>query len=374
MVSGGRALLVFVPLQFCYEALAGAVGAFRLRGRYDQPGVRWIAPALAVGLVGLVYLTGISGTGGLPGWMWPLSFPIGAGLGGAPLLLGIGVALVWAALGFFVLWRAAEGFNLSRAVEETRGVEAKQAAQLLGMADAAQDMRHRERLGAGRKAASKKTLNSFGARAVLWRNIRQDLRTISFGEVGSWLSILALSVGLQLIHDWGARAVMALTWVFLFGQQAVVPLRRELCRWWLMRQLPFSTGDLAVLDLAGPALIAGGVLALSAIAALFFPVAGLPAAGWLAIPEACGVALAAGVDLLVQCKTDKLMASNVPEVSLLMIVLGGVVVGLSAAGIWLAQVRWQLPAGTSIGVGLVTCLVVDVLLYGWVRDLAKGMK
>ncbi|HEX2981562.1 MAG TPA: hypothetical protein VHO48_14950 [Anaerolineaceae bacterium] len=80
------------------------------------------------------------------------------------------------------------------------------------------------------------------------------------------------------------------------------------------------------------------------------------------------------VDLLVQCKTDRLMAGNAPEVSLLMIVLGGVVVGLSAAGIWLAQERWQLPVGASIGVGLAVCLVVDVLLYGWVKDLAKGMK
>jgi hypothetical protein len=372
LLAGLRMLVVAIPLHLSAQSLAWSAGAWRLQGKRDLPALRWAAPALTVLLAAGWILSGQGGGEGVPAWLWPAAFPVQAGLGAASLPAGLGLALAGAMLGLYFLWAASGELSLARASQETRGQEALQAAVWTGAADLAREIRQRERLGAGRRPSRLPARP--GLAALVWRDAIHWRRSLTLGELVPWLGIFGLTLGLFLVPDWGARAWITVFWLVAVGGTAMRNLRRDLGRWMLARQLPFPSENIvlagAVLPLAGIALSASAALALAAL--MGSPL--LPVAGWLLLPGIVGIALAAAVDILQQCRTDRLLAGSVPGLTFLTVLLGGLALAIPGSMAWMAIARWTFQPWTAIGLMLVVSIGLDYALYRLAGRILRNLR
>ncbi|RPI22286.1 MAG: hypothetical protein EHM70_23990, partial [Chloroflexota bacterium] len=259
LVAGIRMWIVAVPLHLGLQALAWAVGAWRLHGVRERPALSWAAPGLALIVFGGWALAGAPGQAGIPSWFWPLAHPIVAGLDAGSLLAGVGIAAVYGLAGLAALWAAAPLMSLARAAQETRDQGALMAAVLTGNLDLTNELKQRERLGSGRKPASLPPQSDF--LAVGWKNAVRGLRLPPAGRLAGWLGILGLSLGILLVPDPVTRLVMSLIWILLAGNALVAALRKDMGVWWLVRQLPFPATRWVLVDLVMPLMgvaLAGG--------------------------------------------------------------------------------------------------------------------
>jgi hypothetical protein len=362
LLAGLRMLIMAIPLLLAAQSLAWSAGAWRLQGTRYMPALRWVAPGLAVLYIAGWIVSRAAGGAGIPIWLWPLAFPLQAGLGAAPFLAGLVVSLAWAALGLFILWSAARKMSLARASQETRSQEAMQAAILTGASGLAEEIRQRQRLGVGREP-SRLPLRP-GLAALVWRNTVQWQRSLTFGQILSWVGILGLTLVMLLSPDWGARAWAFVFWSILVGQQAVRYLKMDLKRWWLMRQLPFSFAKILLGDVIVP-LIGLCVTGLIALLIATFLGQTIPTIlVWLFLPGVAVVGMAAAVDILRTCKSERLLAGTAPDLSLLTILLAALVIGIPGWIAWLAVYRWSISLGFVL---LAVLVVIASLVYALYR-------
>lgn len=363
LLAGFRMLVVAVLLHLAAQSLAWSAGAWRLQGKRDLPRLRWVAPLLAFLLVAGWLLIGPRGGVIAQIWYWAAVLPLRAGLGAASLPAGLGLALMWV---------SSRQMSLARASQETRGQEAMQAAVLTGAFDLRQELAQRQRLGAGRRPSRLPARPGLGA--LVWRNVVQGGRSFTLGQVIPWASIIGLSLGVVLVTDWGARAWFVVLWLVFTGQRTTLALRKDLSRWWLLRQLPYSSGDLVLLDmilpLAGIGLVGLGML----VGCLMLDIPVPAQISWLFLPGAVGVALAAAVDILLQCKTERLLAGDVPGLTLRAVLLGALILGLPGGLAWLALARWGLPLWSGILAMLAVSVVLDYALYRLAGSLVRRIR
>jgi hypothetical protein len=361
LLAGFRMLVVAVLLHLAAQSLAWSAGAWRLQGKRDIPALRWVAPLLALVLVAGWLLTGPRGGAVAQIAYWAAVLPLEAGLGIASLPAGLGLASTWALLGMAILWSSSCKVSLARASQETRGHEAMQAALLTGAFDLRQELAQRQRLGTGRRPSRLPARPGQGA--LVWRNAVQGERSFALGQAVAWVSLIGLTLGVVLVTNWGARAWFVVLWLIFAGQRTTLSLRKDLSRWWLLRQLPYPSGDLVLLDiilpLTGIGLVGLGIL----IASLFLDIPVPAVIIWLFLPGAVGVALAAAVDILLQCRTERLLAGNVPGLTLRAVLLGALVLGLPGGLAWLASARWGLPVWSGILGMLAVSVGLDYALY-----------
>jgi hypothetical protein len=361
LLAGWRMLVVAVLLHLAAQSLAWSAGAWRLQGKRDLPMLRWAAPLLALLLVAGWLLTGPRGGVVAQIGYWAAVLPLEAGLGAASLPAGLGLALVWAFLGMAVLWSSSREMSLARASQETRGHEAMQAAVLTGAFDLRRELAQRQRLGTGRRPS--RLPARAGQGALVWRNAVQGGRSLSLGQAIAWVSLIGLSLGVVLVTEWGARAWFVVLWLIFAGQRTTLSLRKDLSRWWLLRQLPYPSENLVlsdmILPLTGIGLVGLGIL----IASLFLDIPVPPLISWLFLPGVVGVALASAVDILLQCRAERLLAGNVPGLTLRAVLLGALVLGLPGGLAWLALARWGLPLWSGILAMLAVSVGLDYALY-----------
>jgi hypothetical protein len=147
-----------------------------------------------------------------------------------------------------------------------------------------------------------------------------------------------------------------------------------LSRWWLLRQLPYSSEQIVLLELGLPmigiALVGAAILALSAWLGMTIP----SAAGWLFLPGAVGVSLAAAIDVLRQCHVSHLLTGAVADRSLLSVLLGIVAIGLPGVLAWWLIARLLAPPELAIAAALAVSLSLDYGLYRWAGSLLRGVK
>ena len=350
LLAGALALSAAAPLSLLIVGLAWSAGAIHLRGQYGQANLRWLAPLLFT-------LTAAAGL--LLGWqgllilLFPLAYPLRAGLRLASYPLGEGLALVLAVLGPLAVWMGAKGMSLSRAAQETSPLPSGRAAG--GPTSAVGDAAVERRLGAGVNvpAVPQGSITSTtqprapvwpGAGALLWKAIIQARRRVGAEDVLGFFGLFAVNLALLTFPGTTTLIGLVTGWILIAAQQATAPLRRELARWWLLRSMPFRAGRLVVSTLALP--VAGFWLAGLAIwlvwALMGRAVAPIPIGLYLL--SAPGVALGAATDVLRQSKTGNLLAGSVPGVGLLGIVLGLLLVALNGGAAWLLFTSWQLPA------------------------------
>jgi hypothetical protein len=371
-LAGVRMLLVAIPLHLGLHSLAWSVGALRLRGKRRIPWLRWMALLVSIGLAGAWLLSGLSSGNFLPACLGLLTFPIRAGLGEVGFLPGLGLAGLWMALGMACLWRVASEMSLTRAAQETQGMEVMKTAMFMGASDLAQEMKQRQRLGAGRKP--NRFLLGQGIWSLVFRNLVQVLRKWSISQLVPWVMILSLSMGILLFPEWEARAFMVLLWILAVGQRTVIPLRKDLSRWWLMNQLPFSLESLVAGDLALP-LVGTGLLGWLGLIGAGMLEAALPAYIWLGfLPITIGIALSAVVDVLHQCQSSQLLAGNIPDLTFLTVVMGILLVGVSLGIAWLFVERWALPVWVWMPLVFVTLIGCDYGLVVLVRRQLRKLR
>jgi len=364
LLAGGRMFIIAVPLYLAIKALAWAAGAWRLRGRRQRPYLRWVSPALGLLLVGVLVA---AGPRSLMSWLAPLVYPLQAGLGLAPWAGGLLLAASGGILSLAVLWAAARDMSLARAAQETHNRQAIQAAAFTMQMDLLEELTQRQRLRGERQPS--RIPGREGPAAALWKSAVQASRRFSLGSFFSWLAMVSLPLAFLILPDGGARIGSAAMWLMLAGSQMVAPLRRDVTRWWISRQLPFRSedrvGGLLVLPVAR--LWLAGLAAL-VIAALM---GGRPplTAVWLYLIAIPAVGLAASVDVLRQCRTQDLLAGRVPAVGATGLLFSLLAVALTAGFAWLLMGLLGLPAAAAF-----PFLVFENLLvvYGFWR--AAGLR
>ena len=368
LLAGALALSAAAPLSLLIIGLAWSAGALHLRGQYDQANLRWLAPLLfaltaAAGL--------LLGWQGLLAALFPLAYPLRAGLRLVPYPFGEGLALALAVLGPVAVWIGAKGMSLSRAAQETSPLPSGRAAG--GPTSAVGDAAVERRLGSGVNvpAAAAGSASGLvtgtpqprapvwsGAGALLWKSITQARRRVGAEDALGFFGLFAVNLALLTFPGTTTLIGLVTGWILIAAQQAVAPLRRELARWWLVRSLPFRASRLVVSTLALP--VAGFWLAGLAIwlvwALMGHAIAPIPI--WIYLFSAPGVALGAATDVLRQSKTSNLLAGSVPGVGLLGIVLGLLLVALNGGAAWLIFTSWLLPAP-----------LAWALLLGWAAGL-----
>ena len=356
--SGLRVVLVALLIYLFLEALVWAVGAWRLRGDQTRPELRWLVPG-----VGLVLAAGfVLLRQALPLDLWPFSWMLRAGLGGAALPAALGAAAVLAGLGLLALWRAARGMSLARAAQETNGREVPPGT-LLAAPELAPGME-----GARSGRAPSRLPVMIGLKAVTRRSLVQSTRRVPVGQVLAWLILVGLVVGLLRVTGWGAQIWLVGLWLLFTAQVAAGALRRDLSRWWLLRSLPFDSDDLLLANLALPV---AGVWLLGLVGLLAL---GLPSVPYVAVfslvyfTGAVGAALGGAVDVLRQSKTQRLLTGYVPGLTIIGFLLGALTVVLPGGLAWLALSSWNGSEGFAVGLAAAAGVLVDGVLWLWAAD------
>lgn len=369
LIAGLRMFIIAAPLYFGVLGLAWAPGIWRLRGQREPANLRWL-PVLLMVLAGAALWLG--GWGAAQAWLFPLIFPVRAGLGLAPLGAGLLAAVALAVLATAALWRASRNISLARAAQESRHLVAIQAARVTGQGDLAADLAHQPRLGDSHPPAANRGWS--GLYALRWKNLLQVTRRMEGSELIAWLGIFGLSLIFFTSTGWGTLVISLVVWVLMVQQRAVYPLRRDLSRWWLLRQMPFSGGSLVSVTVEYP--VAGAWLAalLAAGLAVFAAQRAVPGAlVWVVLVSVPGICRAGAVDVLRQSRAEQLLVANAaPSVTLLGVILGLLVVGINGGTAWLL-LGGGFPSLIALLFTLTTGILVARLLGSWTGSLLRRM-
>jgi hypothetical protein len=365
IAAGLRALAVVLPLQAGLLAGVWAAGAHRLHPGNARSPVRLLAPALVVASLALWLGTSLPGMAQLAQAAWGgMTFPLLSAYAGQPWLPGVLVALAATAAGLWLLRAAAAEMNLNQAARESSGEEALTAVALLGNPDQAAQSRDERRLGAPRTSS---LLDSLRIGALNWKQGLRGLRLFQLRDVAPWLILLSAALGGVLIPSWGPQLWGLVVWTLVAGQQTAAPLRRDLQRWWLLRQLPISNQRLIVSEITLPAALALVTTWLALLAAFSLaPEVRLGLA--LAAPGAVAVtAAAAALDVVRQSKSIRLIAGIIPDGTAL-----GVILGLLGPGLALFLIN-ALP-GLAWFAGLVSLALSWLLANLFLKMAASALR
>lgn len=372
LLAGLRMLAVIIPLHLGMQSAAWAVGTWRLSWERDRKIIRLLAPFLAGLVVAALVFIPTRGETHIPVWTWGLTFPIQAGLGGASLPEGVGFILVWASAGLLLLWLVSKGMSLARAAQETRDQELLQSALLFGASDLAGEIRQQKRLGAEKKP-SRLPIRP-GLAALLWKNAVQGMRAITLVQILQLAAIPGIGLAIFQIPDLFTRGGLIVLWIAFVSERFATPLRKDLSHWWLLRQYPFSSEQIVISILARPLVVVALAVLVTLLLAALVRVPVPPAAAWLSISGALGVALATALDIFRQCRSGKLLEGNVPERSVLTIVLGAFLFGISGGVVWLLSAILSFPGLLTIPLALCICAAVDYGLFRWAGYLLRNIR
>lgn len=373
LAFGLRALSVVAPLHLGLLALTWSAGLYRLQGDRERPRLRLALPAAAALVLALL----LAGSGALPAGIVsrlgmvvtaPVTLPLRAAFGATSWAAGLmaASALALAAMGTLAL--VSPRLSLSRAAQETSGLEAQHTATLVGAGEVADDLARRRRLGAYRRPTR---LPGYpGAGALVWKRAVQYIRDITIGAVVTWLLLAGAAVGVARAPDLGTRLWSALLWVYFASSACAGPLRNDLGRWWLLRQLPLSGRSALGGALAAPVLL---IVALSLPGALLAALAGDPI--WpilILLPLAAAtVALACATDILRRCRASDLLAGIVPGQTSVGLLLQLVTVAVPPLTyVWAAPAGRLQAVAVAVFTGLLLARALLLLASGHLTRIA----
>ena len=328
-LAGLRVASIMLLIHMALMAIDHALGAVRLHRDKERPWLSWIPIEVAVILI---FLTLVMGSG-VQIILWPMLFPLRAGYGEATWLVGLILAVILAMGGLLALYWASPGVNLSRAAQESRFRWAVQQVSWLGNSHLSQQLKTRQKLGAGHSASQ--IPGKAGYPALIWKDWVTTLRVIKLGTILGWLGILFVFLGMILAPDWGARLWAFIIWSLMVGQRSTDRLRGDLEIWVITRQLPFSGNETIAAEVARP-VITTTLLSWFAIGVSYW--LGFSPPLWLILLSPVAIlciVLAAAFDILRHCRSCGLVSGQVAELG-----AGGLVSGIILAGIPLSIVTW----------------------------------
>ncbi len=353
LLAGLSIVIIVLPLHMAFMAIDYALGALRLRDDKESIYLRWIPVCVAMVLIILALVA----RRGLQTLLWPMLYSLEAGFGEANWLAGCTLSLIFAIVGLLALYQASPRLNLSRAAQESRLRWAIHQVSWLGDAHLIDQIKVRQRLGAGHKAC--RIPGQAKYLVLLWKDWVATLRTSNFGYLMGWIGIFGACLGMTLAPDWGTRIWAFIIWCLLVGQRCTQRLRSDLGIWVITRQLPFSGREMLVVELTTPIL---GVFLLSWLAiGVSFGLGFSPqiSLGLLAPTTIICIGLAAAFDILRHCRSSELLAGQVAELG-----AGGLVLGFFLAGIPLILVPWIASQMSQLWVNWIVTLFSLTLSLG----------
>jgi hypothetical protein len=369
-LAGLKIASIILPLHIAFMAIDYALGALRLQRDKDNPWLRWVPIGVAVVLIALAFFTRT----GIQIILWPMLFPLEGGFGEVNWLIGFVLAVILATGGLLVLYWGSPWLNLSRAAQESRFRWAVQQISWLGDSRLVQQMKARQRLGAGHYA--NRIPGRVGYSALIWKDWVVSLRTLNFGYVMGWIGVFGVCLGMAIAPDWGTRIWAFIFWCLLIGQRCTERLRGDPEVWAVTRQLPFSGRETLVAEIATPVL---GATLLSWLA--------IGVSSWLGFSPSLSliflvpvaimcIVMAAVFDILRHCRSSELLSGQVAELG-----AGGLILGIILAGIPLIIVSWLASQFTAPGLiwlaallGLALSLVIIYLLLKLTAAMFNDIK
>jgi hypothetical protein len=317
IVRGVRAALALLPVQLTAFMLIWANGVWIMSRQ--RRFAAWIVPLVTLGLVGLLFVSGIWASFGaaLPAWMLPFSqvLPglLGAGFGEGLLGIALRIGGLSALVSILVLVLSAGRFSPSQAAQETQTQVTNRNLRRYGFSDRVQDRKTQKRLGVRKRAAWLPDWQ--GPVALTWKDMLQTWRSIRISYAYQLLTFFGAGLGLVFIPSLGGRILLILTWSMQATKFLTDRLREDLSHWVLLRQLPQKSRDWILADLAFPA----GLLLLVSLLGMLVGAALGDQSPWNAILSMPGmIASAAGVSefmIFRHAKVDLLMSGQAPGVN-----------------------------------------------------------
>lgn len=357
VLAGARAVSILLVFHTALTACIWSFGLLRLQQNRAFPGLGRLAVGIALLLGGAaVWMVTRAGFVSLTTALlfWPLAFPLQAAYGLVPWWAGLVLTVAICAGVIRLLWGVGRKVSLGRAALETTRETGVENALLAGEMESAAEMSLQERLGEQHHPTG--LSGRPGIWIVLWKDLLQSRRALTFSEVFNWVGVGGLLFLVLWIPETGARVLVAAFAGSLLSQQYTLRLRADLSRWWLLQALPVSKTRLLLAQLAFPWALATllGWLAVLGVGT----VPGTPALlAALLLPLVSAVlALTAAADLLRQSKTGLLIRGVPARGSML-----GLVVGLLLAAVpW--AVFWFNRQVAALG-GLLALAAAGLLVY-----------
>ena len=372
VLAGFRSLSIVLFLQLGMLAIIWALGVLRLQKDRLRPQLFLVPLAGAALLAGAWFYNGwsvfIPTTA--PGWtviLMPLQIPFQAGYGLSSWGVGMLIALGWAAVGLLALSWAATALNLSRAAQESRGLPAHGMSVISEPTRKTQTLHKHDVRGIERPPSPWfRRLNwkaRHRAQALVLKNLVRSSRLGWLTRLRGWIGLYLVGLGVLVIpvlpgSDWAAGALTLVFWALLVAQQSTQPLRNDLSKWWLFRQLPVSAREAVSAELTIPwlrvvlitwaSLFTAGVLRLAGVPAIFganwFLFLGL---ALLAIFLIKCIGLIGTLDMLRQAKSALVLTGESPQVGTFSLFLGGGIALVIA--LLVSQLTW---GGIILALGL----------------------
>lgn len=372
VLAGFRSLSIVLFLQFGLLAITWALGLLRLQKDRLRPRLNLIPLAGAALLAVAWFYSGWSGfiPANTPGWaviLEPLQIPLQAGYGLSSWGTGILISLGWAAVGLLSLSWTAKELNLSRAAQESRGLPAQGWGVLVEPVTRTGPFYNPSIQGSERPPSawfSRLNWEKRGkAQTLVLKELVQSSRQSWLPRLGRYLYLYLVSLAVLVIpalpgSGWPAGSLALVYWALLVAQQTNFPLKNDLAKWWLFRQLPFSARKTVLGELTLPwvravlitwaGLLTADALQLAGVPAFFGSNSALFLGLALIVPFLIRcISLIGTFDLLRQANSALLLAGESPQVGTYSLFLGG---GTALIVVLLvSQLAW---IGTILGLGL----------------------
>jgi hypothetical protein len=286
----------------------------------------------------------------------------------------LSLCLLYLGLGYLLLYSGTKKMNLGRAAQETTRLAAIQQARSYWDFSLAETLAQRQRLDRPRPP-SRLPLHP-GLWVLVWKDALQSLRSMRLAQIGTWVWVFSLSLGMFTPLQVPVRFVLAGLWTISYGGLATQRLRNDLGHWWLLGSLPLRATDIlkAELGLSWCLGVGAGWLALTFSSQPF--AVSLNAA--LLLPFlAASSALGSANDILRRSKARVLLSPSIAEENVPQQNIGGVIQSLISVLIPFGMLAWSAahPAQAIIGLLAVPLAAVIVLInfgsvvraYRWIE-------
>jgi len=161
-----------------------------------------------------------------------------AGFGSGELIKAMFLGWIFALGSLLILIIPSIHFSPSRAAQETMFDEKVRSLTRYGLVSQVKEMKEKKRLRVREQTFWQPSWEN--GRALLWKDILQNLRIIRFAKIYGFILIVSTMVSFALIHDIKARLPILTIWTIQIGKITSDRVRNDLSRWTIIKQLPLS--------------------------------------------------------------------------------------------------------------------------------------
>lgn len=319
LVAGIRPWFIVLPVHLSLFTLSWIVGFIRLRKENSLKklmlAIRLVITSLALLLIVLISKSFIIPADGLNFQMIFrfINIPLIAAFNGTNWTLWVTMSGFMMVLIVAVLIRISKYLNLGRAAQETSRSQFQWISLFSGNTAAIQELIEQNRLGTEHKPSKLPGFSSGGA--LLWKDVIQFFRTLSYPHLWSGLNIILMPVAYFLVPDYKIGSIFIFYWTLQVVQYTSERFRNDLGQWWIIKSLPVPRRQIILFDILRPSM----VIMLLTWTACWIGIAlnvNVDPSLFIVVPFLIvGIALFAAFDLLRQSRSENLLNGRKPTIS-----------------------------------------------------------